>query len=144
MTPKSLSIRHRRFALSPKYSFNTLHILSHFIFCHKGDVLPVMCDGIEESVAGGWRGKYLGIESAADLPASIGVHLIANVIEHLVSGQFAPYSFRIKKCYLAMFATSQFIVAVVPQDEGYVFGCKRENLFGGTNTDAQRITYTSL
>ena len=103
-----------------------------------------MCDGIEESVAGGWCGECLGIEFATYRPVSIGLYLIANVIEHLVSGQFAPDSFRIKKCYLAMFATSQFIVAVVPQDEGYVFGCKRENIFGGTNTDAQRIAYTSL
>ena len=103
-----------------------------------------MLNGIEETVAGGWRGKYLGIESAADLPASIGVHLIANVIEHLVSGQFAPDSFRIKECYLAMFATSQFTAAVVPEYKGDGLGYKRKNFFGGTNTDAQRIAYTCL
>ena len=103
-----------------------------------------MYDGMEESVAGGWRGECLGTKFADDCSAPVRPHLIANVIEHLVSGQFAPDSFRIKKCYLAMFATSQFVVAVVPQDEGYVFGCKRENIFGGTNTDAQRIAYTSL
>ena len=52
-----------------------------------------MRDGIEETVAGGWRGECLGIESAADRPASIGPHLIAYVIEHLVAGKFAPYPF---------------------------------------------------
>ena len=88
---------------------------SHFIFCHKGDVLPVMRDGIEETVAGGWRGKYLGTKFAADLPASVRPYLIANVIEHLVPGQFAPDAFGIKKCYLAIFTTSQFAVAVVPE-----------------------------
>ena len=86
-----------------------------------------MYDGIEETVAGGWRGECLGIESAADLPASIGGHLIANVIEHLVSGQFAPDAFGIKKCYLAIFTTSQFAVAVVPEYKGDGLGCKREN-----------------
>ena len=103
-----------------------------------------MRDGIEETVAGGWRGECLGIESAADRPASIGPRLIAYVIDDFVPGQFAPDTFGIKKCYLAIFTTSQFAVAVVPEYKGYFFGCKRENLFGGTNTDAQRITYTSL
>ena len=117
---------------------------SHFIFCYEHNVLPVMYDGIEVAVAGGWCWECLGTKFAADRPASVRTHLIANVIEHLVAGQFAPYSFRIKKCYLAMFSTSQFTTAVVPEYKGYFFGCKRENLFGGTNTDAQRITYTSL
>ena len=74
-----------------------------------------MRDGIEETVAGGWRGECLGIESAADRPASIGPHLIAYVIYEFVPGQFATDSFRIKKRYLAMFSTSQFAVAVVPE-----------------------------
>ena len=103
-----------------------------------------MCDGIEESVAGGWCGECLGIESAADRPASVMPHLIANVIDEFVSGQFAPDSFRIKECYLAMFATSQFTAAVVPEYKGDGLGYKRKNFFGGTNTDAQRIAYTSL
>ena len=117
---------------------------SHFIFCHKGDVLPVMRDGIEESVAGGWRGECLGIESAADRPASIGPHLIAYVIDDFIPGQFAPDAFGIKKRYLAMFATSQLTAAVVLQYEGYFLGCNRENVLGRTDADAQRIVYTSL
>ena len=68
-------------------------LLSHFIFCHKRDVLPVMYDGIEESVAGGWRGECLRTKSAADYSASVRPYLIANVIEHLVAGKFAPYPF---------------------------------------------------
>ena len=103
-----------------------------------------MRDGIEETVAGGWRGECLGIESADDCSAPVRPHLIAYVIDDFFPGQFAPDAFGIKKCYLAMFATSQFTVAVVLQYEGYGFSCKRENLFGGTNTDAQRIAYTSL
>ena len=100
---------------------------SHFIFSHQRDVRPVMRDGIEETVAGGWRGECLGIESAADRPASIGPHLIAYVIDDFVPGQFAPDTFGIKKCYLAIFTTSQFAVAVVPEYKGDGLGCKREN-----------------
>ena len=81
-----------------------------------------MRDGIEESVAGGWRGECLGIESAADRPASIGPHLIAYVIDDFIPGQFAPDAFGIKKRYLAMFATSQLTAAVVLQYEGYFLG----------------------
>ena len=102
-----------------------------------------MRDGIEETVAGGWRGECLGIESAADRPASIGVHLIAYVIDDFVPGQFAPDTFGIKKCYLAIFTTSQFAVAVVPEYKGDGLGCKRENVLGRTDADAQRIAYTS-
>jgi hypothetical protein len=117
---------------------------SHFIFCYEHNVLPVMRDGIEETVAGGWRGECLGTKFADDCSAPVRPHLIANVIEHLVSGQFAPDSFRIKECYLAMFATSQFTAAVVPEYKGDGLGYKRKNFFGGTNTDAQRIAYTCL
>ncbi len=103
-----------------------------------------MRDGIDESVASGWCGEGLGTESAADYSASVRGHLIANVIGDFVSGQFTPDSFRIKKSYLAMLPTSQFAAAVVPQDEGYVLHSKRKNILCGTNTDAQRIAYTSL
>ena len=103
-----------------------------------------MRDGIEETVAGGWRGECLGIESAADRPASIGPHLIAYVIDDFVPGQFAPDTFGIKKRYLAMFATSQLTAAVVLQYEGYFLSCNRENVLGRTDADAQRIAYTSL
>ena len=72
-----------------------------------------MLNGIEETVAGGWCGECLGIESAADRPASIGIHLIAYVIDDFIPGQFAPDAFGIKKRYLAMFATSQLTAAVV-------------------------------
>ena len=85
-----------------------------------------MRDGIEVAVAGGWCWECLGTKFAADRPASIGPHLIAYVIDDFVPGQFAPDSFGIKKCYLAMFATSQFTTAVVPEYKGDGLGCKRE------------------
>ena len=103
-----------------------------------------MRDGIEETVAGGWRGECLGIESADDCSAPVRPHLIAYVIDDFIPGQFAPDAFGIKKRYLAMFATSQFTAAVGPEYKGDGLGYKRKNIFGGTNTDAQRIAYTCL
>ena len=103
-----------------------------------------MYDGKEESVAGGWRGECLGTKFADDCSAPVRPHLIAYVIEHLVPGQFAPDAFGIKKRYLAMFATSQLTAAVVPEYKGDGLGCKRENVLGRTDADAQRIAYTSL
>ena len=74
-----------------------------------------MRDGIEETVAGGWRGECLGTKFADDCSAPVRPHLIAYVIDDFVPGQFAPDTFGIKKCYLAIFTTSQFAVAVVPE-----------------------------